>query len=185
MAANDYHLITHWRVQATLENVYRVLSNPPEYPRWWPDAFLELQEAFPSDKPQGGRIARFHVKGYLPYTLWFEARVTESRYPYGFTTEVSGDFNGRGIWTFEQEGDCVFTTFDWRVRVTKPLIRSCSFLLKPLFASNHYWVMRRGEQRLRELLCLEAQTKRKQVAPAPDIFLAPAAGRLRSAPCCG
>jgi hypothetical protein len=32
------------------------------------------------------------------------------------------------------------------VRVTKPLIRFRSFLLKPPIASKHSWVMRRGQE---------------------------------------
>ena len=44
-------------------------------------------------------------------------------------------------------------TYDWRLRAEKPLLRRLSFLLKPLFASNHRWAMAQGEQSLRlELL---------------------------------
>ena len=152
MAAHDYHLITHWRVRSSLEEVYGILINPRDYPRWWPEVFLRAQEVRHGDAVGASRTARFNVRGYLPYSLWFQAEVVEARFPFGFTTEVNGDFNGRGIWTFQKAGPWVFTTFDWRVRVTKPLIRLFSFLVKPLFASNHYWVMGRGEQRLQALL---------------------------------
>jgi hypothetical protein len=70
----------------------------------------------------------------------------ETRYPAGFTIEATGDFLGRGIWTFEQEGDWVNATFDWRLRAEKPLLRYLSFLLKPLFCANHRWAMARGER---------------------------------------
>jgi hypothetical protein len=151
MAAHDYHLITHWRVRARLEDVYNVLIRPEHYPFWWPKVFLDVRE-LPGEWLTGDRVACFHVKGYLPYTLRFQARVPERRFPHGFTIETTGDFNGRGLWSFEQHGDCVHTTYDWQVRVTKPIVRYASLLLKPLFASNHYWVMRRGEESLRALL---------------------------------
>jgi hypothetical protein len=157
MATHDYHLITHWRLPGKVEDLYRILIHPEEYPLWWPDAFLDAHEVFNRQNPSD-RIARFHVRGYLPYTLWFDARVTQRCFPHGFTTEVQGDFNGRGIWTFEQQGTEVHTTYDWLVRVTKPIVRFVSFLLKPLFASNHYWVIRRGEKRIRALMRRAAET---------------------------
>jgi hypothetical protein len=51
--------------------------------------------------------------------------------------QAVGDFVGRGIWRFEQVGQFVDLTYDWEVRVEKPLLRRFSFALKPLFAANH------------------------------------------------
>jgi hypothetical protein len=42
--------------------------------------------------------------------------------------------------------------FDWRLRAEKPLLKSLSFLLKPLFRWNHGWAMARGEEGLRREL---------------------------------
>jgi ribosome-associated toxin RatA of RatAB toxin-antitoxin module len=125
MAANDYRLVTHWWLPATPEELYQLLIDVGQYPNWWPEAFLDVKEQWAS----GARWANCHVRGYLPYTLWFQARVVEERFPYGFTVEVRGDFNGRGVWSFEAHGGGVHTTFDWQVRVTKPLIRYLSFFV--------------------------------------------------------
>jgi hypothetical protein len=146
MLANNYHLITHWFVPGTPEDLYQVLSDIGQYPRWWPDAFLNVQEEW----EDGQQFASCHVRGYLPYTLQFRARIIEETFPYHFTVEASGDFNGRGIWSFEPHGSGVHTTYDWQVRVSKPLIRYLSFMFEPLFASNHYWAMGRGEERIRQ-----------------------------------
>ena len=81
-----------------------------------------------------------------------EGAVTETRYPAGFTIEATGDFLGRGIWTFEQDGDWVNAAFDWRLRAEKPLLRYLSFLLKPLFRANHRWAMARGREGLQKEL---------------------------------
>ena len=117
MAAHDFHLITHWRVRSSLEEVYGILINPRDYPRWWPEVFLRAQEVRHGDAVGASRTARFNVRGYLPYSLWFQAEVVEARYPFGFTTEVNGDFNGRGIWTFQQAGPWVFASFpSWSSR---------------------------------------------------------------------
>ena len=100
--------------------------------------------------PRGvGRRVRLLTKGWLPYTLQWESVVVESRYPHGFTLAASGDFEGRGVWTFEQDGAFVDITYDWRIEPQKPLLRRLSFLLKPLFEANHRWAMAQGEQSLR------------------------------------
>jgi hypothetical protein len=61
--------------------------------------------------------------------------------------------------------------YDWRIRVDKPLIRYLSWLLKPLFASNHRWAMAKGEESLRlELARRKAlsESQREAIAPPPD-----------------
>ena len=35
MSSNEYHFITHWRVESTVEEVSDVLGVPLDLPRWW------------------------------------------------------------------------------------------------------------------------------------------------------
>ena len=58
---------------------------------------------------------------------------------------ASGDFEGVGVWTFAQDGQSVAVMYDWRIRAEKPILRTLSFLLKPVFSANHRWAMARGE----------------------------------------
>jgi hypothetical protein len=88
------------------------------------------------------------TKGWLPYTLRWDFEVIETRYPNGLTIAATGDFVGRGVWTFVQDGPEVALTFDWRIRATKPLLRTLSPLLRPVFEANHRWAMRQGERSL-------------------------------------
>jgi hypothetical protein len=67
---------------------------------------------------------------------------------------------GRGTWTLVQDGAFVDVTYDWRVRAQKPLLRSMSFGMRPLFAANHRWAMRQGE----ESLGLELRRRRAATA---------------------
>ena len=100
----------------------------------------------------------------------WESEIVESRYPHGFTIVASGDFDGRGVWTFEQDGRVVDVTYDWRLRAEKPLLRNLSFLLKPLFEANHRWAMAQGEESLKlELLRRRAASDaaRASVPPPP------------------
>jgi hypothetical protein len=149
MANNDYHFITCWRIEGTVNDVADVLKKAAELPRWWPSVYLDVQELEPGDQEGVGKVVSLHTKGWLPYTLRWQFRVTESRYPHGFSLEAWGDFNGRGIWTFEQEGKWVNVTYDWKITADKPLLKTLSFILKPIFSANHRWAMARGEESLK------------------------------------
>ncbi len=170
MASNDYHFITTWRVTATLQEVNDLLGNALDLPRWWPSVYIDVKELSSGDERGIGRIIDLYTKGWLPYTLRWQFRVTESRYPNGFTLEAQGDFVGRGIWTFEPDGDEVIITYDWQVRADKPVLRYLSFMMKPFFAANHRWAMRKGLESLQlELARRQAQTaeERALIPPPP------------------
>ena len=177
MASNDYHFISHWRVEGTVTEVADVLGDAPALARWWPAVYLDVQELEPGDEHGVGKLVNLHTKGWLPYTLRWQFRMTESRYPYGFTLQAFGDFEGRGEWTFAQDGPWVNITYDWRIRADKPLLRSLSFLLKPVFAANHRWAMARGEESLRlELARRRAATPQERAlipAPPPPTTISP------------
>ena len=172
---NTYHFITRWRVEGTCGEVADVLGDPLAFPRWWPAVYLEVQPIEPPDARGLGRRVSVVSKGFLPYTIRWESQTTESRYPHGFTIGARGDLDGRGIWTFEQHGPFVDITYDWRLRAEKPLLRHLSFLLKPLFESNHRSAMAQGEDSLKlELLRRRATTDAARAAvpmpPAPVTY---------------
>jgi hypothetical protein len=148
MAANDYHFVTHWRVLGTADEVSEILERAEDLPRWWPSVYLDVKEIEPGGAGGIGKIVSLYTKGWLPYALRWKFRVIESNKPHGFALEAFGDFQGRGVWTFRQEGACVDVTYDWRITAGKPLIRALSFLLKPVFSANHRWAMATGEQSL-------------------------------------
>ena|SRR5437764_13025835 len=47
---NDYHFITHWRVKGSTAEIYDIISEPMEYPRWWPSVYLQTKEIEPGDE---------------------------------------------------------------------------------------------------------------------------------------
>jgi hypothetical protein len=152
MSANEYHFVTHWRVAGTVQQVSDVPGDPLDLVNWWAAVYLAVQEVEPGDSRRIGRVVNLHTRGWLPYTLRWSFRVTESRAPQGFSLEAWGDFNGTGVWTFVQDGEFVDITYDWRIRAEKPLLRYLSFILKPVFAANHRWAMTEGEKALRARL---------------------------------
>src|SRR5215472_10400532 len=56
---NNYYFITRWRVKASAEDVFAIISEPLEYPRWWPAVYLSAESL------GEGRV-RFHTRGWLP-----------------------------------------------------------------------------------------------------------------------
>lgn len=169
MASNDYQFTTRWRVKSTVNEISDILGSAPDLMRWWPSVYLDVRQLEPGDERGIGRVIDLYTKGWLPYTLRWQFRVTESRYPYGFSLEAWGDFVGKGVWTFAPSGDEVIITYDWTIRADKPLLKTLSFLMKPIFAANHHWAMRMGEKSLQlELARRHAKSAVEQaMVPAP------------------
>lgn len=155
-ASNEYAFLTTWMVQATAEEIVDVLGDAAALARWWPSVYLGVTVLEPGDERGLGRVVDLYTKGWLPYTLRWRFRVTESDPPRGFAIEASGDFVGRGVWTLttaqaagESGGPRTRVEYDWRIVAEKGLLKRLSFLVKPVFAANHRWAMARGEQSLR------------------------------------
>lgn len=169
MTSNEYHFISYWRMRASAQEVIDILSDVEGLPRWWPSVYLRVTQIEPGDKDGVGKKVDLYTKGWLPYTLRWEFSITESNTPHSFTLQARGDFVGRGIWTFQQDGEWVNIAYDWKIRAEKPLLRSLSFALKPIFAMNHQWAMAKGEESLR-LELLRKHTRdlhQRQLIPDP------------------
>jgi hypothetical protein len=166
--SNQYEFLTHWRVEGTCGEVADILGDPLDLPRWWPSVYLRVDEVRQGDANGLGRRVRLHTKGWLPYTLTWEFETVESRYPHGSTIVASGDFDGRGVWTFAQDGAFVDISYDWRLSAEKPLLRNLSFLLKPVFEANHRWAMAQGELSLKLELARRRATSDAARASVPS-----------------
>ena len=155
-----YHFTTEWRVTGTIDEVKQVLGDALSLPTWWPSVYLSVTQREAGGADGLGRVVDLHTKGWLPYTLRWTLRVTEPITDAGFAVEATGDLEGSGRWTFDQQGQEVLITYDWRVTATKPLLRRLSWLLRPAFSANHHWAMARGEESLQ----LELQRRRALAA---------------------
>ncbi|WP_184741000.1 SRPBCC family protein [Arthrobacter sp. AZCC_0090] len=171
-SSTDYEFLTVWRVAGTAREVMDVLGDAGTLPRWWPSVHLTVTPLDPGNADGTGQAFSLHTKGWLPYTLRWRYTVTEPITEQGFAISASGDVNGTGRWTFEQDGPETVVTYDWRVSASKPILRRLSWLLKPAFSANHHWAMARGQ----ESLALELRRRRpgtdlsKVPRPAPPTF---------------
>lgn len=178
MFSREYHFHTRWRVQSTPEEIYRIMEDTPGLARWWPAVWLQVEILEAGDANGLGSRIRLFTKGWLPYTLTWIARATEKEFPRRIAFEASGDFEGRGAWTFQADSADVVMDYHWNVRADKPPLRYLSFLLRPAFAANHDWSMARGLESLRlELQRRHATTAEERAAvplpPGPSFWKAP------------
>jgi hypothetical protein len=155
-AANDYAFVTTWRLPAGRAEIADILGDAASLPRWWPSVYLDVDVLEPGDETGLGKVVGLYTKGWLPYTLRWRFRVTESDPPAGFALAAEGDFVGRGVWTLRELAPDPSTgvpltevEYDWRIRAEKGVLRTFSFAMKPLFAANHRWAMAQGERSLR------------------------------------
>lgn len=139
--------------------------------RWWPSVYLDVETLSPGDASGAGKVMSLFTKGWLPYTLRWRFEIVEVRPPHGFTLKAHGDFEGTGVWSFEQEHESVIATYDWRIDAEKPVLKVLTPILKPIFSANHRWAMARGEESLKlELARRHARTdaERDAVPPPPS-----------------
>src|SRR5262245_53306520 len=167
MAENDYHFVDRWRVEGTVEEVAAILEDALSLPRWWGSVYFDVRQIEPGGERGIGKLISLHAGGWLPYTLRINFRTVASRYPYGFSMDATGDLEGKGIWTFEPDGPFVNVTYDWTIQANKPIIQQLSFLLKPVFRSNHTWTMRRGEESLKLELLRRRANSDANIPPPP------------------
>jgi hypothetical protein len=165
----EFRFLSQWRVLGTPAEVAAVLGDVREFARWWPSVYLDVEELEPGGEAGVGKRLRLRTKGWLPYTLHWDLRITESRLPHGFVIEAEGDLAGRGEWTFEPAGAWTLATYEWNVRAEKPLLRALAPLFASALAANHRWAMRMGERSLALELARRhaANTSERVRIPAP------------------
>ena len=159
--AGTHHFITRWRVKGTAEEVFQILSAPLEYPRWWPSVYLRVREVPPAS-------VSLLTRGWLPYTLQWQAVTTETSVPHRIAIQATGDLDGRGIWSIVQDGAFTDATFDWKLNVRKKLLRFLSPLFRPALEANHHWAMEQGRK------SLELELARYRAATAEEMNTVPA-----------
>ena len=174
MGVHEYRFIHHWRVESTVEEVTEIMTDAEDLPRWWPAIYISAKILEPGDEQRLGQVVEFHTQGgRLLYTLHWTGRTVETRHPYGYRVETTGDFIGAADLTFEQEGPFVNITLEWTIRVDKPVLRYGSYLVKPVLANNHRWAMRVGQQSLRLELARRhagSEEERATIPPPPAPF---------------
>lgn len=140
-----YRFQDRWSVDLAPEDVHDLLAEPLLYPDWWRSFCITARgDAGP---PAVGKTSELLVKGFLPYRLTFTITATRLERPALLDSDLGGHLQGTATWTLERApGGGTDGVLEMDVLLGKPLERRLSGLLRPLFAANHHWCMRRGAE---------------------------------------
>ncbi len=142
---SNYTFRSEWRLAAQPDDVFGILCDVENYPRWWP----QIRDARRIDDASGTLTCR----SLLPYDVVFVMhREVEDRAAGVLKASLSGDLVGTSQWTVQPEGDGTLAVFDEDVSVGKGMIRAAGFLVRPVLRLNHDHMMRSGEKGLRAQL---------------------------------
>lgn len=132
-----FHFENRWRVNASVRDVWSVLSDIEAWPQWWPS----LPVAVPIDDTIAtGSRADIQVDSPIGVTLSFSIELQETEAPYFVIFSAAGDLRGTGAWSLQQTGPITTISSVWCVTTRRRSIR----LLRPVATSMHSRVMRAG-----------------------------------------
>jgi uncharacterized protein YndB with AHSA1/START domain/quercetin dioxygenase-like cupin family protein len=162
-ASGEYVFVDEWDVAAPPQAVFGALADARTYPEWWTPVYLDVDADGP---PALGKVSRQHFKGRLPYHLHTTSTTTRLEPPHVVAGDVEGDLRGRGTWTLTPTATGTHVRFDWQVFADRPLLRTLTPLLRPLFRWNHAWAIARAMDGLESYA-------RRTSAEAPEFRMAP------------
>lgn len=143
MSRRQLVLVSRWRLAASRERVWELLSAPETWPRWWPH-LAAVRSLGQGDTDGTGAVREFNWRSGVGYRIAFVVRTIRVARLQEIEGVVHGDVQGRGLWLVEEADDGVCLTYRWAVDLVRPWMRLAAPLLQPLFAWRHFVVMRGG-----------------------------------------
>ena len=146
----DYKFITHWKLNAPLEDIWNIIHDISKWHEWW-KGVLEVKVI---DDSKHGEIRFAHTwQSFIPYKLRFETRITEIDPMKSISAIATGELAGTGRWEFLDtgKGDTIVTYY-WFVSTTSTWMNITAPFLSWLFRWNHDTVMRWGGEGLAKKL---------------------------------
>ena len=151
MPRDHFDLVSHWRIHAPVEQVWAALTDPPEWPRWWP--YVHQVRLLQRGGADGvGAVQRIVWSTRLPYRIVIDVESLEAVRHQRLRGRSRGQLEGEGLWLLRAEAGFTDVTYVWRVRAARRWMRWLAPLLAPMYRWNHDGVMRAGEAGLRRYL---------------------------------
>ncbi|MDT9000742.1 SRPBCC family protein [Paucibacter sp. APW11] len=150
-SADHFDLLSHWHIQAPLEQVWATLTDTEGWPHWWPQV-REVRTLRAGGLLGLGSVRRIRWATRLPHQISVEIELVEVLRLQRIRGRSRGQLQGEGIWLLSADGDSTHLTYLWRVRLNTAWMRWLAPLLAPLFRWNHESVMRAGEAGLQRWL---------------------------------
>jgi hypothetical protein len=136
----DYHLLTIWRIDAALTQVYDAIHDSMLWPEWWSGA-EKVEQTTDGDGNGINSVRRYSWQGELPYPVVFDVRATRIEARVAIEGCARGDLEGSGRWHFAHDGEASVVQFEWHVRSTRWWMNLLAPLARPIFIRNHVKIM--------------------------------------------
>lgn len=153
-----YRFVTHWRIRAPIQDIWRAIFESEKWPEWW-RGVVSVADIQPGNADGVGGVRRYVWKSALPYLLAFEMEVTRVEAPRRLEGRASGELEGTGVWDLSEADGVTSVQYTWSVRTTRPWMNLLAPIARPIFAWNHDYVMSRGADGLAHLLNAELVSK--------------------------
>jgi hypothetical protein len=147
----EYRFLSAWKFNARVEQVWDEIKAMDRWPEWW--SFVSRVELLKQGDADGiGSVRRITWKTVLPYSLTFDSELVSLERWRRMEGRAFGDLDGKGIWTFREEGLTTHVGYDWHVTTSKSWMNLLAPVARPIFAWNHDKVMAAGYRGLRRRL---------------------------------
>lgn len=149
----SYSFLTAWLLECEQERVFEAIHDQQRWPEWWPGA-EEAEELVPGEEGADGvgSVSRLVWRSRLPYRIEFEVTTERVERPHLMQGAAVGELTGTGRWRlFEREG-VTAALYEWNVITTRRWMNLLAPVARPVFESNHDWLMARGGEGISRLL---------------------------------
>jgi hypothetical protein len=177
-AMAEYHLLTIWRVEAPLEEVYAAIENSLRWPDWWPSV-RKVEQIADGDARGIDSVRRYAWQGKLPYRVVFDVCATRIEENLAIEGVATGDLAGTGSWRFSSQGKLSVVRYEWHVHSKRWWMNLVAPVARTIFTRNHAQIMEQGgkalARRLKAPLMGQENTDLMALAVTPGAVR----GRLR------
>ncbi len=147
----EYHLLTVWRIEAPLQEVFAAIEDTLRWPDWWPSV-RKVDQTFAGDARGIGSMRRYVWQGRLPYRVVFDVCATRIDDLAALEGVATGDLAGTGHWRFSSQGKLSIVHYEWRVHSKRWWMNLVAPLARAIFIRNHAQIMAQGGKALARLL---------------------------------
>ena len=146
-------LISRWYLDCAIAAAWQCIAEVRRWPEWWQNvsAVRVDNQGAPQTRPftpPVGDAAWIDWKTRLGYGFRLRVATTRVLAPFELEGTAEGDLIGQGLWALEPVGlqgsDGVQITYRWDLHLNRPWMHIAAPLLRPVFAWNHFAVMRTG-----------------------------------------
>jgi hypothetical protein len=147
----EYRFLTTWLLEAERERVWEAIYESERWPEWW-RGVEEAEKLAEGDERGVGQRGRYVWKAKLPYRVNFEIVTTRVERPHLLEGDANGELAGVGRWRLFTEHGITAVIYEWNVSTTRSWMNLLAPIARPIFQSNHDYVMRNGGRGIARLL---------------------------------